>query len=133
MLLDSLETKQKILEEFLKICAFDGWNKDALLKAVSVSWRMHDQTKHAQEIAKTSEDLFKKVAKFVEHLKNIGSHLARTNNAFNDAVGSYRIRILPMKRRLAELGIQNDKELLELQEIESDPNQKIASISDGSN
>jgi len=35
VLLDSLETKQKILEEFLKICAFDGWNKDALLKAVS--------------------------------------------------------------------------------------------------
>jgi ubiquinone biosynthesis protein COQ9 len=35
MLLDCNETKQQILEEFLKICVFDGWNKDALLKAIS--------------------------------------------------------------------------------------------------
>jgi ubiquinone biosynthesis protein COQ9 len=34
MLLDCNETKQQILAEFLKICVFDGWNKDALLKAM---------------------------------------------------------------------------------------------------
>ncbi len=34
VLLDSDETKQKILVEFLKICVFDGWNKAALLKAI---------------------------------------------------------------------------------------------------
>ncbi len=35
MLLDSPETKQKILAEFLQICTFDGWSKEALLKALS--------------------------------------------------------------------------------------------------
>ncbi|MBP7710243.1 MAG: COQ9 family protein [Rickettsiales bacterium] len=35
MLLDSNETKEKILAEFLPICAFDGWTQDALLKAIS--------------------------------------------------------------------------------------------------
>ncbi len=35
MLLDSLETKEKILTEFLTIAAFDGWSQDALLKAIS--------------------------------------------------------------------------------------------------
>lgn len=35
MLLDSFETKEKILAEFLKICAFEGWSNDALAKAVS--------------------------------------------------------------------------------------------------
>ena len=35
MLLDSKETKEKILAEFLKVCAFDGWNNGALLKAFS--------------------------------------------------------------------------------------------------
>ena len=35
MLLDSNETKEKILAEFLPICAFEGWTKDALLKAFS--------------------------------------------------------------------------------------------------
>lgn len=34
MILDSPETKDKILTEFLKICPFDGWNKEALLKAM---------------------------------------------------------------------------------------------------
>ncbi|MBM3579143.1 MAG: COQ9 family protein [Alphaproteobacteria bacterium] len=33
MLLDSPETKQKILDEFLPLCAFDGWSKEALVKA----------------------------------------------------------------------------------------------------
>jgi ubiquinone biosynthesis protein COQ9 len=34
MILDSNETKQRILHEFLKICPFDGWSKEALLKAM---------------------------------------------------------------------------------------------------
>lgn len=35
MLLDSNETKEKILAEFLPLCAFEGWGQDALLKAIS--------------------------------------------------------------------------------------------------
>jgi hypothetical protein len=35
VLLDSFETREKILREFLKICPFDGWSKESLLKAVS--------------------------------------------------------------------------------------------------
>jgi ubiquinone biosynthesis protein COQ9 len=35
MILDSPETKQKILKEFLKTCAFDGWSKEALSKAAA--------------------------------------------------------------------------------------------------
>jgi ubiquinone biosynthesis protein COQ9 len=33
MLIDCAENKEKILLEFLKICAFDGWNKESLIKA----------------------------------------------------------------------------------------------------
>jgi ubiquinone biosynthesis protein COQ9 len=35
VLLDSKETKEKILAEFLKVCALDGWNNDALSQAIS--------------------------------------------------------------------------------------------------
>lgn len=35
MILDSNENKEKILAEFLKIAAFDGWTKTAVLQAVS--------------------------------------------------------------------------------------------------
>jgi ubiquinone biosynthesis protein COQ9 len=34
VLLDSFETREKILQEFLKICPFDGWTRESLLKAV---------------------------------------------------------------------------------------------------
>ncbi len=34
MLLDSHETKEKVLAEFLKICTFDGWNDSVLSQAV---------------------------------------------------------------------------------------------------
>lgn len=34
MLLDSVETKEKILTEFLTICTFDGWNDAALSQAI---------------------------------------------------------------------------------------------------
>lgn len=30
MILDSIETREKILAEFLQVCAFEGWNNDAL-------------------------------------------------------------------------------------------------------
>lgn len=33
MLIDSPETKEKILSEFLKICSFEGWTYEALIKA----------------------------------------------------------------------------------------------------
>jgi len=35
VILDSKETKEKILAEFLKLCAFDGWNDNALSQAIS--------------------------------------------------------------------------------------------------
>jgi ubiquinone biosynthesis protein COQ9 len=34
MLLDSIETKEKILQEFLQIASFEGWNKESLLQAL---------------------------------------------------------------------------------------------------
>ena len=35
MIFDSKETRLLVLSEFLKICVFDGWNSQALLKAVN--------------------------------------------------------------------------------------------------
>lgn len=37
MIIDSIETKQKILQAFLPIAAFDGWSKESLTKAMKDS------------------------------------------------------------------------------------------------
>ncbi len=34
MILDSSQTKEKILSEFLQLCAFEGWNDETLLKTL---------------------------------------------------------------------------------------------------
>ncbi len=35
MILDSIQTKEKILTEFLSICIFEGWNNETLVKALT--------------------------------------------------------------------------------------------------
>lgn len=37
MLIDSSENKEKILQHFLEIAAFEGWNKESLLKALEAN------------------------------------------------------------------------------------------------
>jgi len=86
----------------------------ALLRSVSVSWQQHDQAVNAQEIARAAEELFSRVAKFTEHFERIRGALARANDAYNDAVGSYERMVRPSGERLLKLGVNSGgKELAE--------------------
>jgi DNA recombination protein RmuC len=76
----------------------------ALLSAVSMSWQQHAQTENAREIAATAQELFNRVAKFIEHFEKIRAGLERANGAFNDAVGSYERMVRPSGEKLLKLG-----------------------------
>lgn len=76
----------------------------ALLRSVSVSWQQHAQTVNARTIAEAAQELFARVSKFTEHLKQIRSGLEKANSAFNDAVGSYERSVRPSGERLLKLG-----------------------------
>ena len=76
----------------------------ALLRSVSVSWQQHAQTENAQAIAEAAQELFARVAKFTEHFERIRDGLAKANDAFNDAVGSYERMVRPSGERLQKLG-----------------------------
>ncbi|MHB8522566.1 MAG: DNA recombination protein RmuC [Limisphaerales bacterium] len=76
----------------------------ALLRSVSVSWQQHAQTVNARMIAEAAQELFARVSKFTEHLKQIRSGLEKANSAFNDAVGSYERSVRPSGERLLKLG-----------------------------
>ena len=76
----------------------------ALLRAVSVSWQQHAQTENAREIAATAQELFNRVAKFIEHFEKIRAGLERATGAFNDAVGSYDRMVRPSGEKLLKLG-----------------------------
>jgi DNA recombination protein RmuC len=76
----------------------------ALLRSVSVSWQQHAQTENARAIADAAQELFARVAKFTEHFERIRDGLAKANDAFNDAVGSYERMVRPSGERLQKLG-----------------------------
>lgn len=77
----------------------------ALLRAAVLSWKQHEQTVNAREIAAAAELLFNRVAKFTEHFERIRTGLARATEAYNEAVGSYELRVRPAGDALAKLNV----------------------------
>lgn len=92
----------------------------AILRSVSVSWQQHSQTENAQKIAEAAQELFTRIVTFTEHLEKIRSGLDNANRAFNQAVGSYELRIKPSGEKLQKLGADvQGKQLAELPPLDS--------------
>jgi len=93
----------------------------ALLRAVAYGWRQEQLSEHAQQAGRLGEELFERVSVLVKHLDDVGQALDKSVQAYNKALGSYSTRILPAARRFKELGIASEKNLPQLEPIESVP------------
>ncbi|MBI4400548.1 MAG: DNA recombination protein RmuC [Nitrospirae bacterium] len=93
----------------------------ALLHAVAYGWRQEQLSEHAQQAGQLGKDLYERMAVLAEHLGDVGQALARSVQAYNKAVGSIETRILPKARQFKELGIASDKDLPQLEPVESVP------------
>jgi DNA recombination protein RmuC len=92
----------------------------ALLRSVSISWQQHAQTENAQKIAEAAQELYARVCKFTEHFERIRDGLAKANDAFNDAVGSYERMVRPAGEKIQKLGgTAPGKELADVQPLDS--------------
>ncbi len=92
----------------------------ALLRSVSVSWQQHAQTENAQKIAEAAQELYARVCKFTEHFERLRDGLAKANDAFNDAVGSYERMVRPAGEKIQKLGgTAPGKELADVQPLET--------------
>ncbi|MGC1342072.1 MAG: DNA recombination protein RmuC [Candidatus Binataceae bacterium] len=94
----------------------------ALLRAVAYGWMQQETAENADRIRILGRDLYERLAIVVEFLENVGTHLGRSIDAFNKAVGSFEMRVAPAARRFKELGIASDKEL-QLTPIDKIPRQ----------
>ncbi|MFM8470301.1 MAG: DNA recombination protein RmuC [Limisphaerales bacterium] len=92
----------------------------ALLRSVSVSWQQHEQTVNAREIAEAAGELFARVAKFTEHFERIRGGLAKANDAYNDAVGSYDRMVRPQGERILKLGVGSSGKALAETELRAE-------------
>lgn len=94
----------------------------ALLRAVAYGWMQQETAENADRIRILGRDLYERLATVVEFLDSVGTHLGRSIDAFNKAVGSFEMRVAPAARRFKELGIASDKEL-QLNPIDKIPRQ----------
>ncbi|MEJ2516113.1 MAG: DNA recombination protein RmuC [Gammaproteobacteria bacterium] len=91
----------------------------ALLKAVAYGWRQVVLAENARQVRDLATELHRRLATFTEHLARVGKNLSGSVDAYNAAVGSLERSVLPGARRIVELGVQENKELADLPDIET--------------
>ncbi|MCY3804162.1 MAG: DNA recombination protein RmuC [Gammaproteobacteria bacterium] len=117
----ALELDPQLLEDALsnKVILATSTSIIALLRAVAFGWRQQSVAKNAEEIRTLGEELYKRLATFVEHLQKLGKNLDASVEQFNKATGSLDRQVLPGARKFDELGIEKKKEIPELKMVES--------------
>ena len=93
----------------------------ALLKAIAYGWRQLALAENATEIRRLAEDLYARLAVFVDHLNRVGRQLGSSVESYNRAVGSLERKVLPGARKFVELGIAPKKSFVAPSTIETVP------------
>lgn len=84
----------------------------ALLRAIAYGWQQDDIAANAREISKAGDELYGRLARFVQYFEEIGGDLEKARKTYNQALGSLERRVLPSVRRLKELHATTDAEVL---------------------
>ena len=96
----------------------------ALLRTVAYSWQQQELLENARQIGETAKLLYERVNTFAGHLDRLGDQLGKATKAYNDAAGSWESRVMPMGRRVQELGVSaKQAEFAELPPIDVTPRQ----------
>ncbi len=91
----------------------------ALLKTVAMGWQERKIAHEATQIGLLGRELHDRLEVFATHYADIGRHLDRAVNRYNDGVGSLESRVLTQARRFPELGVLTTKELPQTQPVET--------------
>lgn len=117
----ALDQDHAILEEALRqrVILATPTSLVALLRAVAYGWRQEQLSANAERIRSLGEDLYQRIRTLAEQIAALGSNLDKSVGAYNALVGSFESRALPGARKLAELGVGNDKAIPEAKQIET--------------
>ncbi len=75
----------------------------ALLRTVAFDWQRNALETNAHAIGELAETLIDRVSLFAQNLGELGSSLDRAVGSYNRAANSFRMRIRPLKQKLADL------------------------------
>ena len=107
----------------------------ALCKAVSYGWRVEEQAKNADKIAKAGRELYKRLSVMGGHAASVGKALEAAVSRYNAFVGSLESQVMTQARRFEDLQVDHQgKELPELAAVETGvrPLAKLTLIEDES-
>lgn len=97
-----------------KILLISPTNLMAAVKLVSDLWKRDNQSKNALEIAQQGEKLYDKFVGFLNSMDDVGSHIIKTQDAFNKALGQLkqgRGNLIRQAEKLKQLGVKSQKNL----------------------
>ncbi len=90
----------------------------ALLRAVAYGWRQEQVEENAREISELGKALYERLRTFASHLSTMGRNLGQSVDAYNKAVGSLELRVLPAARRFKEMGAAGGDEIETLEIVD---------------
>ena len=90
----------------------------ALLRAVAYGWRQAQVEENAREISELGKSLYERLRTFAGHLGTMGKNLGQSVDAYNKAVGSLELRVLPAARRFKEMGAAGGDEIETLEIVD---------------
>jgi DNA recombination protein RmuC len=82
-----------------------------LLWAVHYGWRQELIAESAREIADSARELHRRLGRFIDPLGKVGRQLDSAVSAYNEAIGSFDLRVVPQVRRMERAGAASDREL----------------------
>jgi DNA recombination protein RmuC len=82
-----------------------------LLWAVHYGWRQELIAESAREIAESARELHSRLGRFVTPLGKLGRQLDSAVSAYNEAVGSFDLRVIPQVRRIEQAGAASEREV----------------------
>ena len=120
----ALEQNRHLIEEGLaeRVLLASPTTFIAMLRAMAHGWQQQQLIENAREIGDTAKQLYERVGKFVEHLGKVGDGLRRSIEAYNAAASSWESRVVPVGRRVTELGVAaKDGSFPELKRVDVAP------------
>jgi DNA recombination protein RmuC len=93
----------------------------ALLRAVAYGWRQAQVEENAKAISELGKALHERLRTFAGHLAMMGRNLGQSVDAYNKAVGSLELRVLPAARRFQEMGAAGGDEIETLEMVDKVP------------
>jgi len=102
----------------------------ALLRTVAIYWQQQALAENAEAIANAAKELYERAAIFGEHLDRMGAGLKAAVGHYNDAVGSFQRRLIPVGRQLEEMKVaERARRRLEappvIEEQPREPNEQV--------